>query len=102
MDAARDPENPRLETLVEGLSQEDPDFRRWWAAQHVTAATGGTKILHHPDIGELVLDWNILVCPSDPDQRLVIMTAEPGTPSHDALRTLAAAGVGEFTSQVAR
>ena len=43
------------------------------SAQHVTAATGGTKILHHPDIGELVLEWNILVCPLNSGRNLSTM-----------------------------
>jgi hypothetical protein len=54
----------------------------------VTAATSGTKILQHRAAGQIVVDWNILIC--DGDRRLVVMTAEPGTRSHEALRSLAA------------
>lgn len=42
-----------------------------------------------PLAGDLTLDWDTLVCASDPDQQLVTWTAEPATPSHDGLRMLA-------------
>ena len=47
------------------------------------------QALHHPVAGELTLDWDTLTASTDPDQQLVIWTAEPGTPTHDGLRILA-------------
>ncbi|WP_312882904.1 MmyB family transcriptional regulator [Streptosporangium album] len=67
---------------------QDPDFRQWWAAHHVASKGAGTKTLHHPVAGDLTLDWDILTCATDPDQQLIICTAEPGTPSHERLRIL--------------
>lgn len=49
----------------------------------------GSKVLHHPVAGELTLDWDALTCTTDPDQQLVVWTAEPAIPSHDGLRILA-------------
>ena len=49
----------------------------------------GAKLLHHPVVGDLALDWSTLTCATDPDQQLITLTAEPGTPSHDGLRILA-------------
>ncbi|MEV8453884.1 helix-turn-helix domain-containing protein [Streptomyces sp. NPDC052095] len=89
MEAARDPENARLTALVGELSVQDPDFRRWWAAHHVAVRGIGTKVLRHPVVGELTLDWDTLASTVDTDQQLVVWTAERGTPSHDALRILA-------------
>jgi hypothetical protein len=54
----------------------------------VAARTVGTKTLNHPVAGELVLDWDTLTCSTDPDQQLVIWSAEPGTPSYEGLRFL--------------
>jgi hypothetical protein len=48
------------------------------------------KELHHPVVGDLTLDWGTLTCAADPDQRLIVRTAEPGSPTREALRTLAA------------
>jgi transcriptional regulator with XRE-family HTH domain len=89
MEAAKYPDDPRLTALVGELSVQDPHFRQWWAAHHVAARTVGTKALHHPIAGALTLDWDTLTASTDPDQQLVIWTAEPGTPSHDGLRILA-------------
>ncbi|MBI0376974.1 helix-turn-helix domain-containing protein [Streptomyces albiflaviniger] len=89
MAAARDPNDPRLAKLVGELSLQDPDFRRWWGAHRVAVQGTGTKVLRHPVVGELTLDWSFLTCADDPDQQLITLTAEPGTPSHDRLRILA-------------
>ncbi|MEV0826831.1 MmyB family transcriptional regulator [Nonomuraea rubra] len=94
MEAARDPEDPRLSELAEELSARDQDFRRWWGGHHVTVRDMGTKVLRHPVVGELTLDWSTLTCAADPDQQLITLTAEPGTPSHDGLRLLAARAAG--------
>ncbi|HEX2316651.1 MAG TPA: helix-turn-helix transcriptional regulator [Thermomonospora sp.] len=88
-EAARDPDDPALTALVGELSVQDEDFRRWWAAHHVAVRSVGTKMLRHPVAGDLTLDWDTLTCTTDPDQQLVVWTAEPGTPSHDGLRILA-------------
>lgn len=34
---------------------------------------------------ELILDGSFLTSTADPDQQLITLTAEPGTPSHDCL-----------------
>jgi transcriptional regulator with XRE-family HTH domain len=89
MEAARYPDDPQLATLVGELSVQDHDFRTWWAAHHVTGTSRGTKHYRHRIVGELTLDCDTWASPEDPDQRLMILTAEPGTASHDALRILA-------------
>lgn len=89
MAAAKYPDDPRLTALVGELSVQDADFRTWWAAHHVAALSVGTKVLHHPVAGELSLDWDTLSASTDPDQQLVVWTAEVGSPTHDRLRILA-------------
>jgi transcriptional regulator with XRE-family HTH domain len=89
MEAAKYPDDPRLAALVGELSVQDEHFREWWAARHVATLGVGTKTLHHPVAGALSLDWDTLTASTDPDQQLVIWTAEVGTPSHDGLRLLA-------------
>jgi hypothetical protein len=89
MDAARHPDHPRLTELVQELSTRDTDFRNWWHGQHVESKGQGTKRFHHPVVGDLTLDWDTLICDTAPDQFVIVLTAQPGTPSHDALRILA-------------
>ncbi|WP_328981457.1 helix-turn-helix domain-containing protein [Streptomyces mirabilis] len=87
--AARCPGEPGLTALVGELSVADADFRQWWAGRHLASLRVGAKKLRHPVVGDLTLDWDSLTCLADPTQQLVILTAEPGTRSHDGLRLLA-------------
>ncbi|MGW2458110.1 helix-turn-helix domain-containing protein [Streptomyces sp. NPDC001761] len=88
MEAAADPDDPELAQLVRELSAEDPDFRTWWAEHRVITAAYGTKLYRHPLAGDLTLDCDTWASPDDSGQRLMVLTAEPGSPSHDALRIL--------------
>lgn len=89
MDAAQSPTDPALQALVGELSVRDENFRQWWASHDVAHKTFGTKRYRHPVAGDLTVDWQILSCADNADQFLLIMTAEPGTPSHQGLRFLA-------------
>lgn len=89
MEAAKNPDDPRLTSLVGELSVADVQFAQWWAARNVASLSTGTKTLVHPTAGELVLDWDTLVEAGDADQQLVVWTAAPGSPTRAALRFLA-------------
>ncbi|WP_405686453.1 helix-turn-helix domain-containing protein [Streptomyces sp. NBC_01387] len=102
MEAARYPDDPRLTALVGELSVQDAHFRQWWAAHHVASRTVGTKLLHHPVAGELSLDWDTLTASTDPEQQLVVWTAEVGTPTHDGLRILASWAADQHLSASGR
>lgn len=98
MEAAKYPDDPRLTALVGELSVQDRAFRHWWAGHHVATLSVGTKVLHHPVAGDLSLDWDTPTASTDPDQQLVVWTAEPGTPTHDGLRILASWAAGRHFS----
>jgi len=89
MEAAHEPDDPDLALLVGELSVQHEDFRTWWAARLTTTATYGTKHYRHPVVGELTLDCDMWGTADGSNQRLMVLTAEPGTPSHEALRILA-------------
>jgi hypothetical protein len=88
MEAATDPDDPELAGLVGRLSVQDADFRTWWAEHRVTSASYGTKHYRHPVVGDLTLDCDTWASPDGSGQRLMVLTAEPGSPSHDALNIL--------------
>jgi hypothetical protein len=88
MDAANDPDDPRLAALVGELSVQDSVFRKFWAEHHVATKGRGTKIFHHPVAGVLTLEWDTLISVSDPYQELIVWTTEPGTSSHERLGRL--------------
>ncbi|MFC6081737.1 helix-turn-helix transcriptional regulator [Sphaerisporangium aureirubrum] len=87
--AGRHPDDPRLAELIGELSVHDHDFRRWWADHDVHRHSNGTKLYHHPLVGDLTLHYEALTPTTDPDQLLGLYTAEPNTPSDHALRLLA-------------
>ncbi|MFI9561483.1 helix-turn-helix domain-containing protein [Nonomuraea endophytica] len=88
MQAAADPDDPELARLVGDLSVQDPDFRTWWAEHRVNSSGHGTKQYRHRLVGDLTLDCDTWNSPDGSGQRLMVLTAEPGSPSHDALRIL--------------
>ncbi|MEV0211322.1 helix-turn-helix domain-containing protein [Streptomyces sp. NPDC050788] len=98
MEAAADPDDPDLAKLVGELSLQDPDFRTWWAEHRVSSASYGTKHYRHHLVGDLTLDCDTWSSPDGSGQRLMILTAEPGSPSHDALRILTSWTTGHPTT----
>ncbi|SNX88370.1 helix-turn-helix protein [Streptomyces sp. TLI_55] len=88
MEAAADTDDPDLARLVGELTTQDPDFRVWWAEHRVNSATYGTKNYRHPLVGDLTLDCDTWAAADGSGQRLMVLTADPSGPSHDALRIL--------------
>ncbi|MGW3983042.1 helix-turn-helix domain-containing protein [Streptomyces mirabilis] len=89
MDSRRHPDDPRLTELVDELSARDEQFRLWWSSHDVALRGGGTRLLRHPVVGDLTLERSTFTCADDPEQQLVVWTAEPGSPTREALRVLA-------------
>jgi transcriptional regulator with XRE-family HTH domain len=88
-EAGRDPYDRDLSDLIGQLSTRSDEFRRRWAAHNVRIHTSGVKLLHHPVVGDLDLPFESFPLPADPTQSLLIYTAEPGSPTRDALHLLA-------------
>jgi transcriptional regulator with XRE-family HTH domain len=84
------PDDPRLTALVDELSAHYPQFRQWWADHEVATRGTGTKLLRHPVVGDLILDWNAVTWAAQPDLQIIVWTAGADTPSSDGLRLLAA------------
>jgi hypothetical protein len=88
-EAGRDPYDRQLSDLIGELSTRSDEFRRRWAAHHVRIHTTGVKRLHHPVVGDLDLPFESFPLAADPGQSLLTYTAEPGSPTQDALNLLA-------------
>ncbi|WP_350275435.1 helix-turn-helix transcriptional regulator [Kribbella sp. HUAS MG21] len=88
MEAGRTPHDPAITSLVGELSVRDADFRTWWATHQVRGPRQLTKTYNHPTAGRLTLDVQQFTVDTHPEQLLVAYTAEPGSPSYDALRFL--------------
>jgi transcriptional regulator with XRE-family HTH domain len=88
-EAGRSPDDRQLNELVGELTTRSSEFSAMWATHNVRWHTTGTKKLHHPVAGDLVLAYEGLDLAADPGQTLFTFTAEPGSPSQQALTFLA-------------
>ena len=88
-EAGRDPYDRRLTELIGELSTRSAEFRVRWAAHNVKLHRSGVKRFHHPVVGDLTFNFEALDLAADPGQRMLVYTAEPGSPSHDNLALLA-------------
>jgi transcriptional regulator with XRE-family HTH domain len=88
-EAGRSPHDKALSNLVGELSTRSDNFRTWWAAHNVRFHRSGVKGFHHPVVGDLTLTYEALDLAADAGLRISAYSAEPGTPSDDALRLLA-------------
>ncbi|MFF4538299.1 helix-turn-helix domain-containing protein [Streptomyces aureus] len=92
MDAGCHPDDPRLSALVGELSVKSEDFRRLWATHDVKEKSHGVKLLRHPLVGDLALQFESFRLVGDSELALVTYHAEPGSASAEALRLLASWG----------
>jgi len=88
-EAGRDPHDKELQNLVGELSTRSEEFRKRWGAHNVRHHGTGAKTFHHPIVGDLTLAYEGLEMAAEPGLTLTIYTAEPGSPSEEALRLLA-------------
>ncbi|WP_139977265.1 helix-turn-helix transcriptional regulator [Nocardioides litoris] len=89
-EVGRHPDDRRLADLVAELRAADPDVARWWDDHGVTDRTSVAKRVVHPVTGPLSFAIEALVGPHDPEQRLVVYTVEPDSPTARAMPLLAA------------
>jgi transcriptional regulator with XRE-family HTH domain len=88
-EAGHSPHDKALSNLIGELSTRSDHFRTWWAAHNVRFHRTGIKRFHHPEVGDLTLTYEALDLAADEGLRISAYTAEPGTPSDDALKLLA-------------
>ena len=90
-EAGRDPHNKDLRELVGELSTVSDEFRTRWAAHNVRIHRTGVKQFPHPAVGLLDLVYHSVALPTEDrgELHMTVYTAEPGTPSEDALKLLA-------------
>jgi transcriptional regulator with XRE-family HTH domain len=88
-EAGRAPEDRALTELVGELSLRSQEFRVRWAAHDVHYYRSGVQPFHHPLVGDLTLDYDVLELPADPGLTIVAYSAEAGSPAGHALDLLA-------------
>jgi len=88
-EAGSNPYDRDLSDLIGELSTRSETFRTRWAAHNVRFHRTGIKHLHHAEVGDLELSYEAMELTSDPGLTFLAYTAEPGSPSADALKVLA-------------
>ncbi|MFI1865326.1 helix-turn-helix transcriptional regulator [Streptomyces jumonjinensis] len=93
--AARTPQDPRTLELVGELSVRSGEFRALWACEYARVPPYDVKQIHHPVVGYLELRHEALNIRSVPGQQLIILQAEPGSPSAAGLALLSSLSAPE-------
>ncbi|WP_445152329.1 helix-turn-helix transcriptional regulator [Baekduia sp. Peel2402] len=83
-----DLDDPLLHELVGELSLKSELFRKLWARHDVHAKTHGTKVMVHPIVGDLELDYESFGVNGADGQMLIVYHAAPGSASARALALL--------------
>lgn len=77
-------DDAQLAALIGELTLQSTDFARLWNEHPVDNCMSGVKIIDHPEVGRMDLDFEVLSMPDGSGQRLLTYTAERG--SRDAAR----------------
>ncbi|MFC4505961.1 MULTISPECIES: helix-turn-helix transcriptional regulator [Streptomyces] len=97
--AASTPEDARILELVGELSVRSGEFRSLWAREYARVPPYEVKQMYHSVVGDLELRHEALHIRSAPGQQLVILQAEPGSPSADGLALLGSLSAPEVPRQ---
>lgn len=89
--AARYPADQRLRGLVAELRAKSERFAELWDSGAVDRHEAARKTIDHPQVGPLTLDCDTLTVAGS-DLRIMVYTAEPGTPDADRLALVVTLG----------
>jgi transcriptional regulator with XRE-family HTH domain len=81
LNSTRFSEDRALRELIEELSRASAEFRHYWERQEVFEKTFGRKVLDHPAVGRLELEYESFEIAPLTGQVLIVYTAPPGTPT---------------------
>ena len=76
-EAARTPANTDLADLIDELATHSEEFALRWDAHDVEYYRSRRQHFHHPDVGDLDLDYDALEVPADPGLTIVAYTVAP-------------------------
>lgn len=89
--AARYPRDEDMGELIADLRSISPRFAELWDSGAVGEHQGGHKRIDHPEVGEIVLDCDVLHVAGS-DLRIIVYTAAPGSTAADKLALLGVLG----------
>ncbi|WP_347109531.1 helix-turn-helix transcriptional regulator [Paenarthrobacter sp. S56] len=87
--AGRATDDPEFASLVGELTLNSQEFAKLWARHPVENCMSGLKYMHHPDVGDMELYFEVLAAPDESGHRILMYTADPCSPAAEALQLLA-------------
>ncbi|MGD8190710.1 helix-turn-helix transcriptional regulator [Brevibacillus ginsengisoli] len=69
-------DDPWWSEMIDRLANESEEFRKWWLRHDVLDTPEGRKILHHPQVGELILGFLSFQVSDAPDLIVTVHMAE--------------------------
>ncbi|MGW0082310.1 helix-turn-helix transcriptional regulator [Streptomyces sp. NPDC003393] len=91
----RYPNSAELGALIDDLLAGSAEFARLWHSQELHIEHHARQAFHHPRIGAIELDFDILTIP-DRDQQLVLFTAAPDSSDYRNLQLLKVIGTQQM------
>lgn len=77
-----------VRALVLDIHGASAEFRDLWNRHDVRGKTHEAKAFRHPDVGDLLLEYNAFDVRSSPGHQLIVYQAPVGSPSADKLQLL--------------
>lgn len=96
--SARYPNDTDLRALIKDLRRTSDAFAKLWDERPMAFHGSERKTIHHPEVGELILDCDVLTAPGS-DLRLVVYTAAPDSDSAEKLRLLSVIGLQSLSTR---
>ncbi|MBK3521119.1 MULTISPECIES: helix-turn-helix domain-containing protein [Streptomyces] len=69
---AAHPQDGDLSALIAEFATQDEDFARLWSEREVGVNGRGRKVLRHPVVGTITVDFEVLLPLQDPELRLLV------------------------------
>jgi hypothetical protein len=86
------PRDRRLTKLIRELAEDNEEFAALWASGAVSLHREDHKIVHHPTVGPIEVDCDVLTN-GDADLKIVVLSPAPQTEDETKLRLAVIAGV---------
>ncbi|HET9872701.1 MAG TPA: transcriptional regulator [Propionibacteriaceae bacterium] len=86
---AHDPYDRKLIEIVGTLTTQSEEFSALWASHDVLRHRSGTKLLTHPDVGDLEFGYESFELSTDTGLVMLVFTVEPHSPTGEAMQLLA-------------
>ncbi|MDP9852678.1 helix-turn-helix transcriptional regulator [Corynebacterium lowii] len=85
--SGENPHSDQLRKLLEHLTQEH-EFNERWQTHNVYYHKSGTKMFHHPDTGNFILNFETATLLSDPHSTLILYSSQQEHQKESALNIL--------------